>query len=108
MRARFGLLVLPVLLTVLLGGARPATAAPQAGPTAITTTSTTAGLRIGTGTNTDDGTSWATSVPSFQQPTNKTNNEPLLIIAGVVLAILVIGGITALVRLRARGDDADL
>lgn len=59
-------------------------------------------------TNTDDATSWGTSVPSFQVPTNKTNNEPLLIIGMALLGVVVIGGIAAFVRLRGRDDDADL
>lgn len=53
-------------------------------------------------------TTYSTSVPSFQRPTDKTNNEPLLIIGVALLAVLVIGGATAVIRQRARGDDADL
>lgn len=59
-------------------------------------------------TNTDDATSWGTSVPSFQQPTNKTNNDPLLIGGMIVLGVAVIGGIAALIRLRGHADDDDL
>lgn len=98
MRARLGLLVLPVLLVAFLAGAAPALAAQGASGTELQRSST----------NTDDGTSWATSVPSFQHPTDSTNNEPLLIIAAAVLAILVIGAVAAMIRLRARGDDDDL
>jgi len=103
MRARLGLLVLPVLLVAFLGGAGPVFAAQG---TSGTATASSAGLQRST--NTDDGTSWATSVPSFQEPTNSTNNEPLLIIGVAVLAVIVIGGLAALVRLRARGDNDDL
>ena len=105
MRPRLGLLlVLPVLLVAVLGAAGPASAVQSASGTGAA--SSTAGLQRSS--NTDDGTSWATSVPSFQQPTDKTNNEPLPIIGVSILAIIVIGGIAALIRLRARGDDADL
>jgi len=104
MRARLGLLVLPVLLVAFLGGAGPAFAVHG---TSGTATASTAGLQRSS-TNTDDGTSWATSVPGFQQPTDATNNEPVLIIGVAVLAVLVIGGLAALIRVRARGDDDDL
>lgn len=104
MRARLGLLVLPVLLVAFLGMTTPAFAAHG---TSGTATASATGLQRSS-TNTDDGTSWATSVPSFQQPTNHTNNEPVLIIGVAVLAVLVIGGLAALVRLRARGDNDDL
>lgn len=72
-----------------------------------TATSTTL-QRTSTSTDTDAGTSWGTSVPNFQHPTDKTNNKPVLLVGVVLLAVVVIGGLTALIRLRARGDDADL
>lgn len=106
------MLLLPLLVVVCLAGAGSAVAATRAGGAAGQTTvvsgsaSSSAGLQ--SSSNTDDGTHWATSVPAFQQPTDKTNNEPLLIIGTALLAIVVIGGLAALVRLRVRPDDADL
>lgn len=78
--------------------------------TATASSSAAGGLARGTSSSSssDDGTSYATSVPTFQRPTDKTNNEPLLIIGMAVLGVLVIGGVAALIRLRARDDDADL
>lgn len=103
MRPRVGLLLaLPVLMLVFLGAAGPASAARGTSGTAVSSS----GLQRSS--NTDDGTHWATSVPSFQHPTDKTNNEPALIIGVSVVAIVAIGGIAALIRLRARDDDADL
>lgn len=102
MRPRVGLLLaLPVLMLVFLGAAGPASAARGTSGTAVSSS----GLQR---SSTDDGTHWATSVPSFQHPTDKTNNEPALIIGVSVVAIVAIGGIAALIRLRARDDDADL
>jgi hypothetical protein len=75
---------------------------------ASATTASTLTSQSASSGNSDDSTSWGTSLPSFQTPTNKTNNEPLVIIGLTVLAIIVIGGVAALVRLRARGDDDDL
>lgn len=69
--------------------------------------SATTGLQRSSGSASGE-TSYATSVPSFQRPTDSTNNEPLLIIGAAVLGIVVVGGVAALIRLRARGDDADL
>lgn len=72
-----------------------------------TTTKATGALERSSGSSSDD-TSYSTSVPSFQHPTDKTNNEPLLIIGLAVVAVVVIGGVASLIRLRSRGDDADL
>lgn len=72
---------------------------------ATATTLTTQPSKSG---SSDDSTSWSTSVPSFQTPTDKSNNEPLTIVGLTLLGIVVIGGIAALLRLRARGDDDDL
>lgn len=67
------------------------------------------GLQRGSEAQQSDGTSYATTVPTTaQRPTDSTDNEPLPIIGVTVLALLVVGGVAALVRLRARGDDADL
>lgn len=79
------------------------------GAAGTSTSATTAtDLQRSSSGNTDDGTSWATSVPSFQQPTDKTNNEPLIIVGLALLGVIVIGGIAALIRLRGRSDDDDL
>lgn len=84
-----------------------AAAAPDTTTTATSSSSASSGLERGSSSSGED-TSYATSVPSFQRPTDRTNNEPRLIIALAVLGALVIGGVAALIRLRARGDDADL
>lgn len=81
--------------------------APKTSTTATSSSTATGGLQRGTSSN-DVETSYSTSVASFQRPTDKTNNEPVLIIGMTVLGVLVVGGLAALVRLRARGDDADL
>ena len=82
-------------------------AAKATGTTAKASSTVSGGLERSSSSNSVE-TSYATSVPSFQHPTDKTNNDPLLIIGMTVLGILVIGGVAALIRLRARGDDADL
>lgn len=74
---------------------------------ATATSTATGGLQRGTSTN-DVETSYATSVPSFQHPTDATNNQPLLVLGMAVLGVLVIGGVAALIRVRSRGDDGDL
>jgi copper resistance protein C len=81
--------------------------APKTSAPAKSSSTATGGLQRTTASN-DVETSYSTSVPSFQHPTDKTNNEPLLIIGMAVLGALVVGGLAALIRLRARGDDADL
>ncbi|NNG38851.1 copper resistance protein CopC [Flexivirga sp. ID2601S] len=53
-------------------------------------------------------TSYLSPVPTSQTPTDSTNNQPWLIAGGVVLGLLVIGGVVAMLRTRARGDNADL
>lgn len=79
------------------------TATTKTGPTSVAK----GGIQRSTGSNKVE-TSYSTSVPSFQHPTDKSNNQPLLIIGMAVLGLLVIGGVAAAIRLRARGDDADL
>jgi Uncharacterized protein, homolog of Cu resistance protein CopC len=81
--------------------------APKTTTTAKASSTASGGLQRGSSSNSVE-TSYSTSVPSFQRPTDKTNNEPLLIIGMAVLAVLLVGGVAALIRLRARGDDADL
>lgn len=80
--------------------------ATSSGP-ASDATSTATGLQRGSGATSPE-TSYQTTVPNFQRPTDRTNNEPLLIIGAVVLALLVVGGFAALIRLRGRDDNADL
>lgn len=80
----------------------------SAGRTAGTgSSSATGGLERSSGSTSDD-TSYSTSVPTFQRPTDRTNNEPLLIIVLTVAALIVVGGVAALIRLRSRDDDSDL
>lgn len=81
------------------------TSAPKSAPTSKAPSSS--GLQRTSGRSSDE-TSYSTSVPSFERPTDKTNNEPLLIIGIAVVGLLVVGGVAALIRLHARGDDADL
>ena len=55
-----------------------------------------------------EASSVATPVPARQTPTNKTNNEPWLIIGATVIVMLIIAGITAVVHIRVKDDDTDL
>lgn len=50
----------------------------------------------------------ASAQPTTQTPTDSTNNAPWLIAGAVVVGLLVIGGVAAAIRSRARDDDADL
>lgn len=81
--------------------------APRTATTGKATSTASGGLQRRTASSSAE-TSYSTSVASFQRPTDKTNNEPLLIIGMAVLGVLVIGGVAALIRLRGKGDDADL
>ncbi|WP_265445612.1 copper resistance CopC family protein [Flexivirga meconopsidis] len=91
------------------GGASSTSASSAAASNSVVPPASSSATTDGGNTVTSSATtSYLSPAPTSQTPTDSTNNQPWLIAGGVVVALLVIGGIVAAIRTRARDDNADL